>query len=154
MLGINSVGKKESGRMNIAIPIWEKGVSPVLDTAARLLVVESAGNKETSRHEVLLDSVELVRRCEKIQNLKIDVLICGALSKQFEWLLLSSGLQVIAWVSGKAEEILEAYLHGKIYDPKFLMPGCDTSSQSRRRKMAHSGGSAGETSQRNGVLSR
>jgi hypothetical protein len=39
-------------------------------------------------------------------------------------MLLASGLEVIQEISGRTEEVLEAYLKGNIYNAKFLMPGC------------------------------
>jgi predicted Fe-Mo cluster-binding NifX family protein len=36
----------------------------------------------------------------------------------------SAGIRVIPWISGRLEEVLEAFLSGKLMDTKFLMPGC------------------------------
>jgi len=40
--------------MRIAVPIWEDKVSPVLDTASKLLIIESETQKEVSRFEAFL----------------------------------------------------------------------------------------------------
>jgi predicted Fe-Mo cluster-binding NifX family protein len=110
--------------MKIAIPIWEDKVSPVFDTALRLLVVEVEGKKEASRFIYYMGEQDLARRCQHIRTLELDLLICGAVSHSFLHMLLASGLEVIQQISGRAEEVLEAYLKGNIYNAKFLMPGC------------------------------
>lgn len=110
--------------MKIAIPIWENRISPVFDTASRLLVVEVADKKEASRFVYYIDEQDLTQKCQRIRSLDIDILICGAVSHPFLHMLLASGLEVIQQISGQAEEILEAYLKGNIYNARFLMPGC------------------------------
>src|SRR4030042_3231664 len=110
--------------MNIVIPIWEDKVSPVFDTALRLLVVEVKDNKEASRFIYYIGDVDLTRRCQHIRTLNVDILICGAVSYPFLQMLQSSGLEVIQQISGRVEEVLKAYLKGDIYNTRFLMPGC------------------------------
>jgi predicted Fe-Mo cluster-binding NifX family protein len=55
----------------------------------------------------------------------VEVLICGAISRYFYSLLINvAGIDVIPWVSGSIEEVLNAYMKGNLYRQKFLMPGC------------------------------
>ena len=111
--------------MKAAIPIWEEKVSPVLDTALKLLVIEVDHKKEISRFEVPLDEQNLSRRCSRIQALGVDTLICGAISRPFYRMLVAGGINVVPWVSGFAEDVLKAYLKGRLFDSRFLMPGCN-----------------------------
>ena len=110
--------------MKIAIPIWEDKVSPVFDTALRLLVVEVKDKKEASRFIYYIGDEDLTRRSQHIRTLNVDILICGAVSHYFLHMLLSSGLDVIQQISGSAEEVLDAYIKGNINNARFLMPGC------------------------------
>jgi len=118
--------------MKIAIPNWEEVISPVLDTASMLLIVEveETGN-EISRFQIYLDDYDLVRRCLRIQRLGIDTLICGAISRPFVNLLEAAGINIIHEISGRTEEILEAYLQGDLFQSRFLMPWC------KRTKLRH-----------------
>jgi predicted Fe-Mo cluster-binding NifX family protein len=111
--------------MKAAIPIWEGKVSPVLDTALKLLVIEVDNKKEISRFEAHLDDLNLSRRCSRILGLGVDTLICGAISRPFYRMLVAGGINVVPWVSGFTEDVLEAYLSGKLFDSRFLMPGCN-----------------------------
>ena len=110
--------------MKIAIPIWEEKVSPVLDTATRLLITESETQKKGPRFEVFLIKKDISQRCSFIRKLEIDVLICGAVSRLFSKMLKASGIEIISGISDPAEDVLEAYLNGNLLQPKFLMPGC------------------------------
>ncbi|MBW2216533.1 MAG: hypothetical protein JRF34_05000 [Deltaproteobacteria bacterium] len=110
--------------MRIAIPIWEDKVSPVLDTASKLLVIELEGKKETSRFEIYLDEQTLSRRCFRIQGMEVDILICGAISHPFARMLTALDIEVIPEISGRPEEVLKAYLKKDLFKAKFLTPGC------------------------------
>ncbi|MBW1666910.1 MAG: NifB/NifX family molybdenum-iron cluster-binding protein [Deltaproteobacteria bacterium] len=109
--------------MKIAIPVWEGKISPVLDTASRLMIVEVEDKEVSSRLEIYLDEWDLTRRCLRIQNLGVDTLICGAVSRPFSRMLSASGVNLIAGISGPAEDVLNACLHGNLAHPRFLMPG-------------------------------
>jgi len=110
-------------QMKIAIPVWENKVSPVLDTASRLMVVEFNEEGPTSRFEIYLDERDLSRRCVRIQDLSVDTLICGAVTRHFSELLKASGINLIQGISGQPEAVLNAYLDGTLAHSKYLMPG-------------------------------
>ena len=124
--------------MKIAIPVWEDKVSPVLDTASRLLIVEVEDHKESSRFETFLDVQELNRRCVRIQGLGVDILICGAISQPFLTWLTASGIDIIPGISGHPEDVLEAYLEGNLSDSRFLMPGFKRHRRGQRNNFAAS----------------
>ena len=110
--------------MRIAVPIWEDKISPVFDTALKLLVVEIKDMREKSRFVYHIDESDLSQKCHRIRKLNLDTLICGAVSQVFLQMLLASGLDVIQEISGPAEDVLKAYLNGNIFQTRFLMPGC------------------------------
>jgi predicted Fe-Mo cluster-binding NifX family protein len=109
--------------MKIAIPIWEDRISPVLDAASRLLIVEVVDQEEASRFETYLEDQELTHRCVRIRELGIHTLICGAVSNCFSKMLEASGIDIIPGISGHPEAVLDAYLRGNLCHSKFLMPG-------------------------------
>ncbi|MBA3017173.1 MAG: hypothetical protein KKD12_03290 [Proteobacteria bacterium] len=110
--------------MRIAMPIWNDKVSPVFDTASKLLIIDEKNLNKVSRFETNLNESDLSRRCLRIQGLKINILICGAISRPFLMMLVSSGIKIISGISGLAEDVLNAYLHGSLSNSKYLMPGC------------------------------
>ncbi len=128
--------------MRIAVPIWEDKISPVFDTALKLLVVEIKDMREESRFVYHIDENDLSQKCHRIRKLNLDTLICGAVSQVFLQMLLASGLDVIKEISGPAEDVLKAYLKGNIFQPRFLMPGCRRGLRRCGRKNIRSGHSA------------
>ena len=111
--------------MRIAVPIWEDKVSPVLDTASRLLIVDIKDRKTDASFETQLEDQDYPQRCLRIQGMGVDVLICGAVSRPFLRMLMASGMEIIPGVSGNPDDVLAAYLSGTLHQKEFLMPGFD-----------------------------
>jgi predicted Fe-Mo cluster-binding NifX family protein len=110
--------------MKIGIPVWNEWVSPVFDTAGRLIVVEVQDNKETSRSEELMPQGALPQKTKRVAELGIEVLICNAISAPCARMLSLAGAKVIPWRSGPVEEVIQAYLEGTLGHPRFFIPGC------------------------------
>ncbi len=109
--------------MKIAIPVWENKISPVLDTASRLLVVELTESGQMSRFEIYLDERNLTRRCLRIQDLGIDTLLCGAVTRHFSDMLKSGGVTIVPGFSGQPDDVLQACFEGEVGQGDLLMPG-------------------------------
>ena len=109
--------------MRIAISIWEDKISPVLDTASKLLIIDKDNQKESFRFEANLFEQDMPQRCSFIKKLDLDVLICGAVSRQFSEMLKASGVKIISGISGPAEDVLDAYSQGVLLHSGFFMPG-------------------------------
>ena len=127
--------------MRIALPTWNGIVSPVLDVAGELLVVDCEENGERIRRDVALAGLDFCQRAELICTLDLDTLICGALSRPLEMVLSGAGISLITHVCGSVERILESYLAGSLNVQTFIMPGCGGKG---RRRGRGGGGNAGD----------
>jgi len=110
--------------MKLAVPIYNDSVSNVFDFAHRLLLVEIENGKEANRSEVALNSSLLLQRVGKLKNLEVDVLVCGAISRVLANMVTTSGIQLLPYVTGRVDDVLQAYLAGQLVQPEFTMPGC------------------------------
>ena len=111
--------------MRLAVSIWDDKVSPVLDTAAKLLIIDNHDQRE-SHFEAYLPEKDISRRCAFIRGLDIDVLICGAVSRHLTKMLMASGIEIVSGISGHVEDVLQAHFQGNLAQPKFLMPGWES----------------------------
>jgi len=108
----------------IALPNCQGRVSPVFDVAARLLVVDLKNSSEPKSREVVLFEHTSEGIVRNLHELKIKVLICGAISVGLKQALQQVGIRVVAEVCGDIEGVLAAYLSGQLCSPEFKMPGC------------------------------
>ena len=112
--------------MQLAIPVWEGRVSPVFDVAMRLLLIDVIGGEASFTHEL---PVQRTDRVAMVAELGVDVVVCGAISRDLEERLLANGVEVVAEVRGEVTEVVRAYLEGSLGLARFSMPG----SHGRRR---------------------
>ena len=110
--------------MRTAIPIAEGRISPVFDVARRLLLVDIENKREVSRTEEVLEEPELAARARRVAELGADVLVCGAISRPLEAMLLSTGVKVIPQTCGPVENVLQAFVSGQLTEQAFVIPGC------------------------------
>ncbi|MCB9865857.1 MAG: hypothetical protein H6816_04395 [Phycisphaerales bacterium] len=110
--------------MRVAIAASDGRITPVLDVARRLLLLDFEGRREAGRREVALAEESLARRIQRMVELRIDVLICGALSQSLHAGLLAAGIEILAHRCGCLEQVIAAYTAGGLNGVAFRMPGC------------------------------
>ncbi|MBS3759774.1 MAG: NifB/NifX family molybdenum-iron cluster-binding protein [Desulfobacterales bacterium] len=111
--------------MKIAIPQWQGRVSPVFDASNRLLLVDIEDNREISRVEVKMIHDDPLGRAKHLAFLGVDTLICGAISSSLADAIVSSNIEIIACTCGPVGSVLDAFLHDRLSNSEFIMPGCD-----------------------------
>jgi len=121
--------------MRLGIPVHNQRVSPVLDTAKTMRVYQLVDSRiSESFQSVDLDQMHSGHRADKIADTDIDVLICGGLSREMAIRLQKREIQVIAWVAGKIETVVNAFCNSELTFEKFTMPGCQRRNRNCRRQ--------------------
>ncbi|MBF0112347.1 MAG: NifB/NifX family molybdenum-iron cluster-binding protein [Desulfamplus sp.] len=118
--------------MKIALTAWEDKISPVFDAAKTLLIVEIKDSKVVSRSVERFNQAiisNLADMLSRMSLLKVDLLICGAISTVPAAIIEANGLKVISFISGNIEDVIAAYTKDEsIRDDAiistFAMPGC------------------------------
>jgi len=110
--------------MRIALPVWQDRISPVFDVAGQLLLVDVADGCEIMRDAKMLNAATPEARIAHLRELGVETLICGGISQPLELGLADHGIRVTARVCGNVEEILAAFLAGRLRESRFAMPGC------------------------------
>ena len=141
--------------MRVVLPIFHGRVSPVLDSARVLLLVDYSrestvyrahrGEKttlgavnrrpqheageicglEVARSEVSLEATNPLRRVARLRGLWVDVVICGVVSRPLSAALSAAGITVIPLRRGPVEEVLAAFVAGSLGNARFRLPGSD-----------------------------
>jgi len=109
--------------MRIAIAHWQDRISPVFDVSDRLLLIDIEDGRELKREDNLLNCSGPFERAREVYRLGVQVLLCGAVSRPLETALISSGVRVIGFICGGLEDVLNAYIKGRLADKCFHMPG-------------------------------
>jgi predicted Fe-Mo cluster-binding NifX family protein len=126
--------------MRIGIPIWNGRVSPVLDTAGTLAVIETDFAGSRLSEEIRLEAAGIPARAGRIAELRLDLLVCGAVSRPLAELLVETGVPLCPWIAGEVDEVIEAAASGRLDRPRYRMPGCCGGANRRRGRGRARGG--------------
>ncbi len=110
--------------MKIAISVWNDSLSNAFDFSTEVLIVDIEDAKEVARLDVELGDSLAQQKAKKLKDLGVETLICGAISREVVFALDSLGIEVLAYVTGSVEQVLEAHLNNSLDAAKFVMPGC------------------------------
>lgn len=121
--GFENVGTGVFG-MKIALPIWDQRLSPVLDFAHRLLVVEIEDGAVARRwHHLMNPQLPSFSKAAELAKLGVGALICGSVSLDLANMIRPFGIRIIPFLTGTIEDILEGYIHDRLAESRFQMPG-------------------------------
>jgi len=124
--------------MRIAIPVHDTHVAAVADFTSELLLFDYQTGRQLDQRLVEFPSRLIPAKVATLVDLKVDLLICGALSREFAAMVVHSGIELLPFISGSIEEVLVAYNRGELSDQRFLMPGYQKGmrwcSKGRRRR--------------------
>ena len=108
----------------VAISIWQNRVSPVMDSARQLMVVDYEDKREVKHMVIDIPNLNLIHKTEFLKSLGINLLICGAISTQMQQVLTASHIEVIPFIRGPMQKVLNAYINGNLNGDNFCLPGC------------------------------
>ncbi len=69
---------------------------------------------------------------ELLDSHGVEVLICGGIKKMDYRFFVLNGIEVIPWVRGSEEEVIDGFCGGFLNSPSYFMPGCFRHRRGRR----------------------
>jgi len=109
--------------MSIAIPLFEKRISPYFDYAPALLLVRVEAGTVIGRQETAIAGWDVRQRIAYVKKNDVQLLICGGITNQVHAQIKGAGIQVIPWVSGEADKAIALYLKGRLEAGAMLCGG-------------------------------
>lgn len=110
--------------MIVGVTIWGKRISPVFDSSHMLLVAEISDGELISRRFEPFEPAVPFLLSDKLTELKIDVMICGAISMEPANTIEAAEIKLIPFIAGDAETVLATFMKGETLSAKYSMPGC------------------------------
>ena len=113
------------GRMSekTAFSTWNSRIAPVFDVAGRICLVEIEAGRILNEIAEALPAEEPVEKVRHMIRLGVNTLVCGAISRFLHDMVKSSGITVVPFVAGDLQEVIHAWIGGRLGD-SFAMPGC------------------------------
>jgi len=96
-----------------------ESVAPCFESCITMAIYTLAESGEVEQLDFPLQSRDPFDRVRLLRDQKVDTVICAGMQETYEDLLNISGFQVISWVSGYVEELLDLFIRGE------LLPGTE-----------------------------
>ncbi len=109
--------------MKLAVTVWGNRISPVLDSAKTILIAEVRESRIVDQSFNEFEFNHPLRGLAMLENDQVDVLICGAVTKQETRTIEKYGIVPVPFITGSVQKVLGAYLTEKKRLSDFLMPG-------------------------------
>lgn len=120
--------------MKIAIPLCRQRISPLFESAETFMLV-SLGNPDSEPTIRQARSLRIDEKCHQLFSEETQVLLCGALSRQWQAYLQRLGIEVHAFLAGNVEEVLRTYRQDGVGGlGQYAMPGCKGNHRGGRRR--------------------
>lgn len=123
--------------MKVAISIWNGRVAPVFDVSERCLLI-SPDDDTTTSECVSFTGDSSGEKARFLSSHSVHTLICGAISSEYEESLFGEDIEIVSFIAGSVETVLEAWKKGSLVATDFSMPGCGCPRRRCRRR--HRGG--------------
>jgi predicted Fe-Mo cluster-binding NifX family protein len=110
--------------MITAFSTWNDRIAPVFDVAGRVSLVKAEEGKVVSWSTHEIPPGPGIEKAEWLTRMGVQNLVCGAISRDLEILIVSYGIRIIPFIAGETERIIQGWLAGASIQRTFSMPGC------------------------------
>jgi len=105
--------------VRIAIPRMGETVAPCFEYCATMAIFTIAEGRVVEQVDFPLCSRDPFDRVRLLRDQRVDTVICGGMQDIYEDLVRAAGMEVISWVAGTVEDLLDMYARGR------LVPGTE-----------------------------
>jgi len=111
-----------------------------MDTANHILLIDYSDGHETNREILDIPQYNDIHKVEYFRSQRIGILICGAISMRMHQLLAASHIEIIPFIRGSIDRVIDAYNKGELQNGEFFLPGCGRHRRGSGRGRRHKWG--------------
>lgn len=128
--------------MIAAFTIWNGRIAPVFDVAGQALLVDSSA-PDSAPSTLQLPQDDAEGRLRFLRQHQVQVVVCGAMTRYTSRFAQGLGIEVLPFIAGDQQEIIDTWLSGNLTDNKFSMPGCGRNNCFRKQRGRQGGRGCG-----------
>jgi predicted Fe-Mo cluster-binding NifX family protein len=98
----------------VAVPVNSASQAIALDFCATLLVAQIENGVIVSRAAVELNKPFPSLRAQRLKDLQVNTVLCGAVSDGLSMMLWHCGIEVIPGLTGDADQLIGAFIRGRL----------------------------------------
>lgn len=119
--------------MKAAFTTWNQRIAPVFDVAGQIVVTHRS-DTEGKLEQIRLPIGTAVEKILFLHQLKINVLVCGAMTQSTILTAEAYGIEVLPFIAGWQQEVIECWRQDQPLETRFIMPGCTGRCRRPRRR--------------------
>jgi len=123
--------------MRAGFTVWNERIAPVFDTAGQIHMVDAMSGRIMGEMHTYLPLDSPAGKAMRLAELRVDELVCGAISYPMRAMVVAYGIRVYPFVTGPLDQIVRAWLTNTLGAAMYAMPGC--CGGRRRGHRAHFG---------------
>ena len=125
----------------IAVPVYQDRISPLMDVSNRYIVYETEDGEIKQKMDISLNADGESQRVDKLKEIGINTIICGAVSGYIAHLVNDRGMRLLSMIYGPIDEIIAHYLDNTL-GSYCSGGGCNGRKRQRRGQCGRGSGSA------------
>ena len=110
--------------MAVALAVWHDRLATLFEAADAFVIVENGSESSPTRRRIEIGRKHPMFRASMMRDLNVSTLLCGAIARPVQGALESAGIEVVPFLRGSVDDVLEAYRCGHLENPDFRLPGC------------------------------
>ena len=110
--------------MKAALTVWAGRIAPVFDVSREALILTIEDGVVTSRSIENIETPTASLKLDRLTELGIEMLVCGAITEPLQHELSIRGVKVVCFVAGEIDEVVESLLEDTLPNRALSMPGC------------------------------
>jgi predicted Fe-Mo cluster-binding NifX family protein len=131
-----------------AFASWNDRIAPVFDVSRWIQLVETEAGRIVSQNRASVAGETPNQKASRLAELEVATLVCGAISRPMQAIIRAYGIEVIPFIAGNLQEVIQAWLCGKLDgSTDYIMPGCQ---RGRGHRMQNTHGTKGSQNMKNG----
>lgn len=128
----------------VAITIWDERISPVFDVCREALILEIDKGNVLSVVTEKFENPSPLKKIERLVQIGIETVICGAISESLSRELADRKVKVIGFVAGPVDQVIQAFLSKSLPTTALNMPGYCSRKKRQRNRRGLKGGRRGD----------
>lgn len=110
--------------MKAAFTVWNNRIAPLFDVARWIHVVQSDQGRIVGQSRVSFENKMPAHKARQLAEMGVETLVCGAISRSMQSMLSAYGIQLVGFINGDLQVVINAWQCGELNRDALRMPGC------------------------------
>jgi len=101
--------------MKLALCTHNSRIAPKYYDATALVLVTIHNGTVEHRRDIAVETLTPDELCTLVRHMKVDVVICGGIRKDYQEKLKEASIELIYNVIGNVDDVVKKFLEGRLY---------------------------------------